>query len=80
MANSNPPKITKGERAALWMIARREGTFHSVLGHRLQQSALAYPVSGVFNFLVGCNCRTADGWMLTDLGAAHIGSVLVPAA
>lgn len=77
---SNLPKITKGQRDALKMIAEGRGSFHSSVGDRLERDKLAYPLSGLLNFLARCNCRTADGWVLTELGAACIGYEIARAA
>jgi hypothetical protein len=73
--DSNLPKLTKGQREAIRKIADRQGSFPRVIGERLERDGLAYHVSGDFNFLIGCNCcncRTANGWVLTDLGQACI--------
>lgn len=69
---SNLPKLSKGQRDALRKIAAGEGSFHAITGARIERALLAYPVSGFSNFIVGCNHRTADGWVLTELGQACI--------
>ena len=70
-------KLTKGQREALKAIAARTGTFNSSIGDKLVAGELAYPISGILNFLVGCNTRDADGWVLTSSGAEAIGMELV---
>lgn len=70
-------KLTKGQREALKAIAAGDGTFHRSIGEAIERGGLAYPVRGILNFIANCNCRTANGWVLTDLGAAAIGMELV---
>lgn len=66
-------KLTKARRDALKQIAAREGTFHRRTGDALERAGLAYPVSGLFNFIANCNCRCASGWVLTEAGANALG-------
>jgi hypothetical protein len=66
---AQPTKLTKGQKAALKAIAGGSGTFHRIIGERLEALGLAFPVAGLQNFLASCNARTAWGWALTDKGA-----------
>jgi hypothetical protein len=63
------PKLTKAQKAALAAIAAGAGTFHRLIGERLEAMGLAYPIAGIQNFISNCNQRTAWGWALTDAGA-----------
>jgi hypothetical protein len=62
-------KLTKGQTTALKAIAGGSGTFHRIIGERLEALDLAFPVAGLQNFLSACNARTAWGWALTPKGA-----------
>jgi hypothetical protein len=73
MPTARSNKLSKGQRDALKAIAAGAGSFHRLIGDRLEAAGLAFPVSGIFNFLVGCNSRSADGWVLTPAGSAAIG-------
>jgi hypothetical protein len=69
---AQPAKLTKGQKAALVAVADRSGSFHRLIGERLEALGLAFPIAGLQNFLVSCNTRTAWGWALTPKGEAAL--------
>jgi hypothetical protein len=69
MADTAQPKVTRSQKAAFAAIAAGSGSFHLLVGERLEARGLAFPVAGLQNFLVACNTRSAWGWALTPKGA-----------
>ncbi len=62
-------KLTKGQRAALRMIAAGDCCFQKTVAGKIEALGLAVPLPTLMNMLVGCNTKDALHWRLTIEGA-----------